>query len=110
MYNHVCCKIHLYSAQGQVSIGAVGKKHAPHALCSVKLSAAGLLHVPNKVQCRLGSLGVGTILYHSIPVKFISLPHRSDFMDKYLDMHSNDAMDIHYMTTTVQAELKKENS
>ena len=31
-------------------------------------------------------------------------------MDKYLDMHSNDAMDIHYMTTTVQAELKKESS
>ena len=30
-------------------------------------------------------------------------------MDKYLDMHSNDAMDIHYMTTTVPAELKKDN-
>ena len=32
-------------------------------------------------------------------------------MDKYLDMHGNDAaMDIHYMTTTVHAEMKKENS
>lgn len=30
-------------------------------------------------------------------------------MDKYLDMHSSDAVDIHYLTTTVTAEAKKEN-
>ena len=33
----------------------------------------------------------------------------SDFMDKYLDMHSNDAVDTHYLTTTVAAEAKKDN-
>ena len=31
-------------------------------------------------------------------------------MDKYLDMHNSDAIDVHYLTTTVAAEVKKENS
>lgn len=31
-------------------------------------------------------------------------------MNKYLDMHSSDAIDLHYLTTTVAAEAKKENS
>ena len=33
-------------------------------------------------------------------------------MDKYLDMHSSDAVDVHYMTSTVsvQAEMKKKES
>lgn len=29
-------------------------------------------------------------------------------MDKYLDMHGTDVADIHYMTTTAQAEMKKD--
>jgi dihydroxyacetone kinase len=38
--------------------------------------------------------------------------YRSDFMDKYLDVHNSDAMDIHYLTTTVaaQAEMKKKEN
>lgn len=36
--------------------------------------------------------------------------YRSDFMDKYLDMHNSDAVDVHYLTTTVAAEVKKDNS
>lgn len=33
-------------------------------------------------------------------------------MDKYLDMHHTEAMDIHYLTTTVavQAEMKKKEN
>lgn len=48
-----------------------------------------------------------TILFAYFEICFMC---RSDFMDKCLDMHGNDAMDIHYMTTTVQAELKRDNS
>ena len=34
----------------------------------------------------------------------------SDFMDKYLDVYDPDAADLHYATTTVSAEVKKESS
>ena len=30
-------------------------------------------------------------------------------MDKYLDMHSSDAVDVHYLTSTVATEARKEN-
>ena len=35
---------------------------------------------------------------------------RSDFMEKYFDLYDNEAVDLHYGTTTVYTEVKKDSS
>ena len=34
---------------------------------------------------------------------------RSDFMDRYLDLFASDSGDLQYATTSVYAEMKKDN-
>ncbi len=38
----------------------------------------------------------------------LSLHRSSDFMDKFLDIHDPTTADLHYGTTTVAAESRKE--
>lgn len=38
----------------------------------------------------------------------VCLLYRSDFMERYLDLFSADAVDLQYATTTVHAEMKRD--